>query len=123
MNINETITASVDRVSFMLSVADVARADVTMTPDKTYYRFMTEDSLEDGELPGLKEEFEPLVTRALEGFKAGVGVSSPTDPVKLGLFINNRKVIPEILNNSTLARFIDVMKRAYAEFIFLEGFR
>ena len=120
---DEKIEASVDRLSFMLSVPDLARADIAMTPEKTYYRFMTEDSLEDGELPGLKEDFETLVNRALSGFKAGVGVSSPTDPVKLNLFINNRKVEPEILNNSTLAGFIDVMKCAYAEFAFLGGFR
>ena len=120
---NNSMLATVDRVSFMLSVSDVARADVTMTPEKTYYRFMTEDSLEDGELPGLKDDFEPIVTKALEGFKAGVGVSSPTDPVKFNLFVNNRKVLPEILNNGTLAQFIEVMKGSYAEFSFLEGFK
>ena len=120
---NEQVTAAVDRVSFMLSVTDVARADVTMTPEKTYYRFMTEDSLEDGELPGLKDDFAPTVSKAIEGFKAGVGVSSPTDPVKFSLFLNNRKVIPEILNNGTLARFLDVLKTVYAEFSFLEGFK
>lgn len=113
---------SVDRLSFMLSVPDAARADVTMTPERTYYRFMTEDSLEDGELDGLHEKFGEFISETLGSFRAGVGVSAPIDPVRLNMFVNNRKVEPEVLNNTTLRMFIRALMKGHDEFAFFGGF-
>ena len=48
---------NIDRITFMLA-SDDARCDATLTPEKIYYRFLTEDSLEDGELPGLRDKFQ-----------------------------------------------------------------
>lgn len=107
----------------MLSVADRARADVTLTPDKVYYRFATEDTLEDGELPGkYPDVFGSFALKLLGSFRAGVGVSASTDPVRFTLFVNNTKAIPEVLNDTTLREFINLLANAFDEFDFLRGF-
>ena len=54
------------RLTVMMRVADVARADIALTPDRIYYRFATDDSIEDGELPASKEDFGALAARLNE---------------------------------------------------------
>jgi hypothetical protein len=112
----------IDRITFMLKIEDNARADVAMTPDKTYYRFATVDTLEDGELPGLGDKFGAFAEALLASFNAGVGASSSIDPVKFTLFVNNRIANPVILNNDTLRAFVSKLEGAHDEFGFLSGF-
>jgi hypothetical protein len=119
---SETHNNGVDRITFMLKIEDNARADVAMTPDKTYYRFATLDTLEDGELPGLGDNFGKFAEELLAAFNAGVGTSANIDPVKFTLFVNNRVAQPVILNNDTLRVFINKLAAAHDEFGFLCGF-
>lgn len=111
--------ASVDRLTVMLSVPDVGRADVAMTADKTYYRFATDDSIEDGELPGLHERFSDAVLHALEAFSPGVNVAADIAPMRFTLFINNRSVAPAVLNPETLRTFTRRLANLYAEMAFV----
>jgi hypothetical protein len=119
---SETHNNGVDRITFMLKIEDNARADVAMTPDKTYYRFATLDTLEDGELPGLNEKFGNFAEDLLSSFNAGVGASADISPVKFTLFVNNRVAQPVILNNDTLRKFVSTLADKYDEFGFLAGF-
>lgn len=112
----------INRISFMFSVENRARADVMLSSDRTYYRFATEDSMEEGELPGNPEHFDEFARELLDVFRAGVGVNASTDPVHFTLFVNNTRVTPEVLNNDTLRRFICRMARYADEFAFLRGF-
>jgi hypothetical protein len=112
----------IDRITFMLKIEDNARADVAMTPDKTYYRFATTDSLEDGELPGMGDKFGTFAEQLLASFNAGVGTTASIEPVKFTLFVNNRIANPVILNNDTLRAFVNKLESAHDEFGFLSGF-
>lgn len=113
--------ATIDRLTFMLAYADKARADVTLTADHCYYRFMTEDSLEDGELPGLREHFDEFSTRLCDVFSPGVGASHDIGPVRFTLFVNNSRVEPVVLNNDTLALFAETLASEYDEMSFLRA--
>lgn len=106
---------SIDRITFMLA-SDDARCDATLTPEKTYYRFLAEDSLEDGELPGLRDKFQEKMSGLLECFHLTPAVSSSIEPLRFRLFINNRQVEPETLNRTTLRSFIDKLSDLYYEF-------
>jgi hypothetical protein len=119
---SESYNNGIDRITFMLKVEDNARADVAMTPDKTYYRFATLETLEDGELPGLGDNFGKFADDLLASFNAGVGTSSSIDPVKFTLFVNNKIAQPVILNNDTLRSFVGKLASAHDEFGFLTGF-
>lgn len=108
-----------NRITFMISVPDQIRADVAMTEDKTYYRFATDDSIEDGELPGLKKEFDKFTEHLLESFTPGIGITTDISPVKFTLFVNNVVVRPAVLNRDTLRAFISKLADKYNEFTFL----
>ncbi len=93
-----------------------ARCDATLTADKTYYRFMSEDSIEDGELPGLKECFESEVATLLDCFHASPELSSSIEPLRFRLFVNNTLVHPVTLNRSSLRKFMSRLASLYIEF-------
>ena len=109
------IPASISRITFMLA-NDSARCDAALTPEKTYYRFMTEDTLEDGELPGLKDSFNSEAARLLDCFHCTPALSSSIEPLRFKLFINNQQVTPETLNHSTLKAFMRALSDIYEEF-------
>lgn len=112
----------IDRITFMLKIDDNARADVAMTSEKTYYRFATVDTLEDGELPGMGEQFATFAEKLLSTFNAGVGTTGSIEPVKFTIFVNNRVATPVILNNDTLRTFVNMLAEVHDEFGFLTGF-
>ena len=62
----------IKRLTIMLRVADVARADIMLVPERVYYRFATEDSLEDGELAAVPD-FEAVTAELIEAAKAAEG--------------------------------------------------
>jgi len=103
----------------MIAMNDNVRADVAMTPEKVYYRFTTEDTIEDGELPGLHERFESEVTELLNCFAPGAAVNCDISPVKFQLFVNNVIQRPTVLNKDTLRAFTRGLARLYDEFDFL----
>lgn len=111
--------ASIERLTFMISYGDIARADIALTSDKCYYRFMTEDSIEDGELPGAHEEFETLAVQLCNIFKPGVGISKDITPLHFTFFINNQSVTPAVLNHDTLRSWSEKLTEHYNEMSFL----
>lgn len=110
---------SIDRLTFMIAYGDIARADIAITPDKCYYRFMTQDSLEDGELPGMHDGFETFATQLCDIFKPGIGISTDISPLRFSLFINNRSVTPAVLNHDTLKAWSEKLAGHYDEMSFL----
>lgn len=72
----------------MLSIPDKARADIMISPERVYYHFATEDSIEDGDLPGPGDRIEPVCTRILDALQSHAGETELAD-VKLQLYINN----------------------------------
>ncbi len=108
--------ATIERVTFMIAYGEEMRCDATLTRDKTYYRMMSDDTLEDGELPGLKERFDEKVKALIDSFRAGVSMSSSIEPIRFKLFVNNLQVTPAVLNKDTMRDFIDKLADMYDEF-------
>lgn len=106
----------------MLSVEGTARADVMLTADRTYYRFATVDSVEDGELPGHPDTFDAFAGELLAVFNDSTSDGAPIDPVRFTIFVNSTRVTPLTLNNDTLRTFIEKMARYAEEFAFMRGF-
>lgn len=106
---------NITRITFMLANED-ARCDAMLTAERTYYRFMTEDSLEDGDLPGLGERFETEAEALLDCFRASPEISSSIEPLRFQLFVNNVAVKPVTLNRSTLRAFTRHLAELYQEF-------
>lgn len=105
----------------MVSVSDAARADIALTPERIYYRFATDESIEDGELPAAKEDFNTLAGRILTAVTARDEEKSLPDDVKLTIFVDNRKHSLTVSEES-LRRMVDEMHGVADEFTFLRGF-
>lgn len=109
------------RLTLMIGVADTARADIALTPERIYYRFATDESIEDGELPAAKEDFRTLSLRLLEAAEADKDETPVPDEVKVTLFVNNRR--REIaVSEKSLRRLIEELCAVADEFMFLKGF-
>lgn len=107
-------------VTVMLKVEDIARADLMLSPTRTYYRFATDSSIEDGELAAVGN----LEAVAAELNAAGEGREGETPlsgDVKLQLFINNR-VIDCRPTEASLKRTVEILAPLAPEFAFLRGF-
>lgn len=109
---------TVDRISFMLSLPDMARVDATLVPGKTYYRLATEDSLEDGELKSDGGSFNDFAADLLNTFSGGVEAPSDISPLKFSLFVNNRLAKPAVLNRHALLEFMQKLAEQHGEFDF-----
>lgn len=108
-------------LTLMLRVADAARADIALTPDRVYYRFATDESIEDGELPGLKDGFAEFAGRVLDELAARENETALADEIKVSVFINNR-VSQQKISEQSLRRLVDALKETADEFAFLNGF-
>lgn len=109
----------VSRLTFMLKRGDEARVDAMLTADRTYYRFVTDDSAEDGDLPGAGDQFPTWIKELLDCFKPAVGVTGDIKPLEFKLFVNNVAVTPTALNGDTLMRFAEVLASRHDEFGFV----
>lgn len=109
----------IKKLTLMFAAGDVARADILLSHDRIYYRFATDDSIEDGQLPPYKGDFVALaadITSALPADK-----SATDDNVKMTVFVDNRlsAVTSDIeVIRRTVGRLCDVAD----EFAFLRGF-
>jgi len=113
--------SDINRVTLMMKVEDTARADVAITPERTYYRFATDLSIEDGEL-GAVENFKALAAELIDAaLPRDSETPLPTD-IKLQLFVNNR-LSPEQATEQSLRRILSVVVPISPEFSFLEGFK
>lgn len=107
-------------VTVMLKVEDTARADVMLSPTRTYYRFVTDSSIEDGELAAVAnlEAVAAELNAAVEGHEGETPLSAD---VKLQLFINNR-VVDCHPTEGSLKRTVEILVPLAPEFAFLRGF-
>lgn len=111
----------INRLTVMMRISDVARADIALTADRIYYRFATDDSIEDGELPPAKEDFNILADRLVSDLKANENECAINSEVKVDIFVNNR--LSDInISEESLARFISRLCSLADEFGFLRGF-
>ncbi len=117
MNIDKKIS----RLSIMMRVDDRARADIALTADRIYYRFATDESIEDGELPPRGDDFDNLSSELLAAVEAKDNERPLNDEVKLSIFIDNRLSAIEVSEES-LRRLVDRLRRVAEEFAFLGGF-
>lgn len=109
------------RLTIMMKVADVARADLALTPERVYYRFATDESIEDGELPAIKEDFDLLSERLLHAAEAQDNERPLDDRVKLSLFVTNR-LCNLNYSEQSLGRLVGELSLLADEFSFLKGF-
>ncbi len=110
-----------NRLTIMMGVADMARADVALTPDRIYYRFATDESIEDGELPGAKDDFATLADELLTAATAKEGERQLSDGVKVTIFVDNR--LSDIkISEESLRRLVGRLRQVAEEFAFLGGF-
>lgn len=108
------------RITLMFKVVDRARADIALTPKRTYYRFATDDSIEDGEL-GAVNDFDAVMAEIIDAAMPREGESPLDSEVRFQLFVNNR-LAPEKPTEQSLRRVIRVLLPLNAEFAFLQGF-
>ena len=100
------------RITFLLAYGDEGRVDVMFSPEKTYYRIDFPETLEDGELPGLHEQYESFKDKIQSAF---YGESEDTAPVRFKFFINNVAATPKSLNHASLQRFVNILAAKYDE--------
>ena len=111
----------IGRLTLMVRAADTARADIALTPDRIYYRFATDESIEDGELPGTKEEFDSFCCRLLDSVAAREAETPLADEIKLSIFTDNHTTDIKVSEQS-LRRMVNELKAIADEFAFLGGF-
>ena len=109
------------RLTIMMRVADTARADVALTSDRVYYRFATEETIEDGELPAPKEEFGVLAEDIVKEAEAKEGETSLGSDMKVEIYVDNR-VSGIKVSEQSLRRLVNRLKGIAEEFAFLGGF-
>lgn len=110
----------IKRLTIMLRVADVARADIMLVPERVYYRFATEDSLEDGELAAVPD-FAAVASELIEAAKAAEGENPLADGMLMQVFVNNR-LSTDAVSEQSLRRMVNCLLPIAAEFQFLHGF-
>lgn len=112
--------SDINRITLMMRVEDTARADLALTPDRTYYRFATDSSIEDGELAAV-ENFAAVAAEIIDDAMPREGESPLATEVRLQLFVNNR-LSPEAPTEQSLRRVVRTVTPLAAEFSFLQGF-
>ena len=108
------------RITLMFKVEDTARADLALTPSRSYYRFATEGSIEDGEL-GAVDNFDTVMAEVINAAMPREGETPLPSDVKFQLFVNNR-LAPEPPTQQALRRVVAAVFPLHEEFAFLKGF-
>lgn len=104
----------------MVMAADIARADIAMTADRTYYRFATESTLEHGEIKGVNE-FDRFAEKFLAAVMPNEGEAQLEQSVKVQVFADNR-IMNVSHTEQSLRRAVGFLSQIAPEFEFLEGF-
>lgn len=113
--------SDINRITLMIKVEDVARADIMLTPERTYYRFATDASIEDGELAAVGD-FDGVASKLIDAAMPLDNERPLPEDVKLQLFVNNR-LSPEKPTEESLRRVINTVAPLSPEFSFVEGFK
>ncbi len=115
------MSADISRITLMVRVDDTARADIALTPDRSYYRFATDSSIEDGELAAVPD-FTGAAAAIVDAYMPRDGEHPLAADMRLQLFVNNR-LAPEAPTEQSLARVLDAVIPLHPEFTFLAGFK
>lgn len=107
-------------LTIMMMVADTARADLAFAKDRTYYRFATDSSIEDGSLAAC-DDIAALVAQVQSAATAADGEKPLSDDVRVQIFVNNRLQAIQ-LSEASLRRLIACLEPHASEFAFLRGF-
>ena len=108
------------KITFMVMADDVARADILLTSERTYYRFATESSIEDGELKAI-ENFDDIALQIIEESIPGEKETQLSPEIRMQIFVDNRLHVRDA-TEQTLTRIIDILRPLHPEFEFLGGF-
>lgn len=109
------------RLTLMFQSGDYARADIALTNDRIYYRFATDDTIEDGELPWGKCDFYTVSNALLTEMPAREGESPIGIESTVKVFIDNRIDNIDFSSDST-GRATDILEQVAEEFNFLRIF-
>ncbi len=107
-------------LTIMMMVADTARADLAFAKDRTYYRFATDSSIEDGSLAACAD-IPALVAQVQAAAEGAAGETPLPADVRVQIFINNRRQSVQI-TEASLRRLIAILEPHASEFAFLRGF-
>lgn len=107
-------------LAVMIMVNDTARADVSLTPSRTYYRFATDSSIEDGQIAPVAD-FADITAKVCEAITARSGERPLPRGVRIQLFDDNRLSRIEVSEES-LRRAVAILDGLAPEFTFLRGF-
>ena len=104
-------------------VDDTARADIALTPERTYYRFATDSSIEDGELRKI-DDFESIALDIKAKATALDGEENLPEGIRMQLFVDNRLFVSHQngCSEQSLSRIIHILTSLLPEFEFLRGF-
>lgn len=111
----------IKRITLMIKVEDTARADIALTPERSYYRFATDSSIEDGELAAVAD-FQATAESIIAAAKPLNNETPLSDDVKLQLFVDN-VLNREAPSEQSLSRIISIADGLFPEFSFLNGFK
>ena len=111
------------RYTLMISARDKARADIAISADRIYYRFATEDTADEGDLPGPGDEFDLFVARLVEALSPKDGEATITDAYfSARLFIDNKLQPGFKLSPESLRRASNLLRTRDDAFAFINGF-
>lgn len=108
------------RLTLMTRYSDDARADIALTPERTYYRFATDTTIEDGEVAAVPD-FAAAAASIVEAARPLDGETPLPAEMKVQLFVNNRLDTTPVTEQA-LRRMVEALQPLAAEFAFLRGF-
>lgn len=110
----------IKRVSIMLRHGDEAHASIALTPERTYYRFATDDSIEDGELAPVADFAAVSEALAAEALPRE-GEDPLPGHLRMQVFVDN-VLIKEKPSRRAMRRLVDILEPLAPEFAFLSIF-
>lgn len=110
------------RLTIMICAADTARADIALTPERTYYRFATDSSIEDGELGPVPGDFDSVTAGLVEAAAAREGEKPAAAEMRVQVFADNR-LCPTPVSEESIGRLADALAALAPEFAFVQGFK
>ncbi len=113
------MSAPVRSLTVMVRIDDTARADIALTPDRTYYRLATDSSIEDGQLAPVADL--ESVAASVVALYATPGTPLPAE-LKLQVFVNNN-ILTGAPTEQALTAIIDALVPLAPESAFLAGFK
>lgn len=109
------------QLAVMISIPGAGRADVMLTAERVYYRFATTDTVEDGDLPGLRERYQVVEARVLELLSPREGEQA-AEGVRADVFVDNVRATPKPLTSQALGRLAAELAVIDDVFVFLQSF-